>query len=1272
MGAMPSASSVACALLLTLAATPAQATPQPSVDAFVAAPLAPVRAVLTRVQAQPGLRLGADEPRLDVPTVLWSARAQPEAAALPLEVVARARLAELAPVYRATPEAWAQATLERTRLPGGAQALTARLPGLGTSVLREGLHLVFDARNQLVAALGYLHPERAALSEVRLDAARAARVALGALGDVDATLSAKPRAPGEWTLEGPALTRPSRAWRTTFALPGGLLPAYAVELHVGQGDAAEDVLVVVSAHDGRTLLRRSLVDHAGPTLEVWAEPSAPYAPLPGPAGYSALPYTLPSPSGWSPTPVARVRLAHDDVTRHGPWLTGAETRSNHAVVYADLQAPDGLSDGDVLGQADAAGDLVHPWQPGRAPEAQLQATLAQVYYTVNWLHDWYLDAGFDAAAGNAQLDNGGAVGRASDPVLTELLDHTSRNNANMMTPPDGASPRLQLFAFDDRNSAEVRLAGPGALGFAANYAAFGPSTFELTAPLVTTDEGCAPGLPAWAGKIVLASAGGCSEAVKATHARTAGAVALLVAAVGPRDGAIYVGGSGPDLPTLTLTRAAGDVLRALPPESPLSVRRARAVALDGALDTAIVAHEWGHHVSHRLIGDATGLNTLQSRGLGEGWSDFMALLVVVRAEDVRPDGAARYRGSYGIGGYSSYGLLPTGYYFGARRVPYSVDFAKNALTFKHIQASEPLTSRAQTAFGSDGSANLRVHSIGEVWATALWSCYAALLSDTRYDFEAARTRMRDLLVASLRVTPILPTFVEARDALLAVALAQDAADHQLLAEAFARRGLGSGAEAPERASADNRPVLESYEVGAHVVVSPEVQLEEAPGACDSDGVLDAGERGRLAWTITNRGAAPSRPLRLRVDSAGPLELVDGDVVVVPALAPRTSTVVRLAVRHEPASARSAAEVVFHTDEDGTTSATVSARFTTHLDWALTAHHDDVEGPSVWTTTTSRPASPAFVRRRAPSGGHHWYGQTPGSTGELSLTSPPLTVGDAPLVLTFRHRHQLEYEGRRAYDGAVVELSAGGGEWVDIGGLAVPGYGGTVGSATNPLLDRDAYVGQSAGYPAWIEETLELGTTYAGQQIRVRFRLAGDESMAWTGWELDDLAFAGLASPAFPSPIDEDGLCTNHPPEVTAGAPQRVTSGQSVELVAEARDLDDDTLTLTWTQLEGPSVALSGARFVAPPVTTEVTLAFAVVASDGRDTSTPARAEVVVIPAPSPSPSPSPSGTPEPVDDAGCACATTGSTPGGALAWLLGLALLARRRPTSPRTRLEHR
>src|SRR5262245_14062299 len=121
----------------------------------------------------------------------------------------------------------------------------------------------------------------------------------------------------------------------------------------------------------------------------------------------------------------------------------------------------------------------------------------------------------------------------------------------------------------------------------------------------------------------------------------------------------------------------------------------------------------------------------------------------------------------------------------------------------------------------------------------MWKCYAALLRDTqggspRLTFAQARDRWRDYLVAAYKLTPANPTLLEARDALLAAALATDLTDYTLFTQAFAKRGAGVFAVAPDRNSATNTPVVEDFHVGAAIVASSATVKDDVTPVCNGD------------------------------------------------------------------------------------------------------------------------------------------------------------------------------------------------------------------------------------------------------------------------------------------------------------------------------------------------------------------------------------------------------------------------------------------------------
>ena len=464
--------------------------------------------------------------------------------------------------------------------------------------------------------------------------------------------------------------------------------------------------------------------------------------------------------------------------------------------------------------------------------------MTNLFYTNNYLHDWYYDAGFDEAAGNAQTSNYGRGGIGGDSIFAEAQDYSGTNNANMSTPADGQRPRMRMFLWSS-SIALAKVNAPAAISGAkqAGTADFGPQAFDLTGDLAlaedaanadgpTTTDGCTAftNAGAVAGKIAVVDRGVCTFVVKAKNAQAAGAAGVLIVNnVAP--GAPGMAGTDATItiPVVSVSLADGAAIKAqlaLPAAVSLRIARQGGVERDGALDNTLIAHEWGHYISNRLVANSNGLSAQQARGMGEGWADFHALLLLVKESDRALPNNAAFNGAYPENAYPLGGpdfapdALNNAFYYGIRRYPYSRDMAKNPLTFRHIANGVALPATPPTS-GKISSANAEVHNTGEVWATMLWECYANLLNDTgRLTFAQAQERMKRYLVGAYKMTPTDPTFVNARDALLAVMQAQDPADRDLCMQGFAKRGAGAGAIAPNNLSEDNAGVVESFKLTA--------------------------------------------------------------------------------------------------------------------------------------------------------------------------------------------------------------------------------------------------------------------------------------------------------------------------------------------------------------------------------------------------------------------------------------------------------------------------
>lgn len=103
---------------------------------------------------------------------------------------------------------------------------------------------------------------------------------------------------------------------------------------------------------------------------------------------------------------------------------------------------------------DLSGDHIcdSPLDLNLEPDTYTAATTNNLFYWTNLIHDVQYLYGFDEAAGNFQHDNfgNGGVGldrldAESQDAGTDIFGNPILCNANMLTLPDGASPRMQTF-----------------------------------------------------------------------------------------------------------------------------------------------------------------------------------------------------------------------------------------------------------------------------------------------------------------------------------------------------------------------------------------------------------------------------------------------------------------------------------------------------------------------------------------------------------------------------------------------------------------------------------------------------------------------------------------------------------------------------------------------------------------------------------------------------------------------------------------------------------
>ena len=246
----------------------------------------------------------------------------------------------------------------------------------------------------------------------------------------------------------PAFERAVRVKDVLFPLGVGQFAAgYFIELWLKGYPAFS--YVIDSTGEPEVLFRKNLTSRAQFRYWVHNTGDTVLRPEDGPA--PGTPHATGVPDGFQAATIAERMVEVESLLPGRPWLSedATTTRGNNCIAYADLQAPNGLGAGDVIGTVTEPLTFGARYDHGRDADdpTNLQNSLAGMFFHVNWLHDRWYEAGFDEASGNAQVENFGLGGIGGDPILAEGNDFSGTDNAIMSTPPDGSSPRMQMFLF---------------------------------------------------------------------------------------------------------------------------------------------------------------------------------------------------------------------------------------------------------------------------------------------------------------------------------------------------------------------------------------------------------------------------------------------------------------------------------------------------------------------------------------------------------------------------------------------------------------------------------------------------------------------------------------------------------------------------------------------------------------------------------------------------------------------------------------------------------
>ena len=526
--------------------------------------------------------------------------------------------------------------------------------------------------------------------------------------------------------------------------------------------------------------------------------------VPSDASYNVLPLPIEAPTFGS---FAIVNNPWDLIASPEGWHSDGvnnytNTRGNNVYAYSDQ------NNTNTAGYSPDGGTSLNfnfPHADGRydSPFAYRDAALTNLFYMNNVMHDIFYKFGFDEAARNYQTNNFNKGGMEGDAVKAEAFDGSGTNNANFNSGYETvisgvtyiAAPRMQMYLFNRSQSAQDPISryqynSPATLTtrpkLLAGSAAFGKLLFEgqsVTGDLAlsTPADACsALATGSMTGKIGLVIASTCAFPVKTKNLQKAGAIGVIQ--YHPSNNTpVDMGGTDATItiPTIMLGKAEGEFLvNEITNGSTINATLANDFTgfRHSSLDNGIIAHEYGHGISNRLTGQGYScLSTTNStEQMGEGWSDFFALMLTTRPGDT--SALAR-----GIASYSR-SQPTTG--TGIRPTKYSPDFSVNNYTYGNTNTT---TS---------------VHTVGFIWATMLWDLtwkYAEKYgynNDVLADPNSGNAKILQLVVDGLKLQICSPTFIDGRDAIIQADMVKTGgADKCMIWKTFAKRGLGVAATA---------------------------------------------------------------------------------------------------------------------------------------------------------------------------------------------------------------------------------------------------------------------------------------------------------------------------------------------------------------------------------------------------------------------------------------------------------------------------------------------
>ena len=470
---------------------------------------------------------------------------------------------------------------------------------------------------------------------------------------------------------------------------------------------------------------------------------------------------------------------------------------------------------------------------------------------------------------------------------------------------------------------------------------------------------------------------------------------------------------------------------------------------DGDFDNAVIVHEYTHGISNRLTGGSSVFCLNNSEQMGEGWSDWLSMMMTMEAGDLGTD-------SRGMGTYL-FGQPPNGP--GIRPNPYSTNFSVNDTTYADISGL-PVP-----------------HGVGYAWATMLWEMNWELINNgvstsgldpDIFNGTGGNNLTTQLVMDGMKLQPCSPGFVDGRDAILLADQNLTGGQNQcVIWDAFARRGLGYSASQGSSGSTSDGTEAFDLPAACQQVLKIDKSASSNPVTAGSiltyNLVATNDTLGTLTSVVMNDTIEAGQTYVGGSATCGGSE--SGGVVTFPVGTMTAGQVTACSFQVIIDGGLGSTEFFFDDFEDGSFG-----------NWTSTGlWNPETEGDSCGSVHAPFPSSNNAA----------YFGQSgscnfnTGSavTGALSMNNDVALAGGSAPVLNFSYF--LETEQFIGYDEAFVEISTNGG-------------------STWSLLLQVTDSG-------WQAVSTDL-SAYAGSNVRIRFRFDSGDSINnnYFGWLVDDV------------------------------------------------------------------------------------------------------------------------------------------------------------------------